>query len=548
MKRKENNRNGQRRRFRLTIRIKQALFALLAVFSTALICLTISALLILAFTLKRNKTSGKIAGDMISSLLQGEDLDDYLALLKEKKDPGRQYWLAWRAARALTKEEDLLYVYVIYPQEDQIYYLLDSDPDVPYGTLNWVDYDDPSVPDLDKLQDGEPLSMEISNSQFGSLATVWTGIPDETGKFVSYVGVDITVESLFNDMVDAVQVYMSSVFLTLLAITAIIILITDRILVHPIRRLNQAAQEMVVSFQRAEQEGGQTDVFSRVEVKSHDELKDLHDGLIQMEADMNRLIKEVREQTAKQQRIDTELSIATAIQAGALPSTHPGFEGQRGYELAALMRPAKEVAGDFYDFFYIKEGLLCVLIADVSDKGVPAALFMMTAKTVLKTRALQGGTPAEILSYANEQLCETNPNSMFVTVWIGILDIATGRLTCANAGHEDPFVAEGGGAPYTELHDPHGLVLGVMPGMEYKDYVVELTPGSRVFVYTDGVPEATNTAKELFDLERIRMALDRDKSLTPREILDAMLREVDRFAGEEKQFDDITMLELLYKG
>ena len=210
------------------------------------------------------------------------------------------------------------------------------------------------------------------------------------------------------------------------------------------------------------------------------------------------------------------------------------------------MTPAKEVGGDFYDFLLIDEDHLAVLIADVSDKGVPAALFMMSTKILLNYRAQQGGSPSEILHSVNDQICKNN-SEMFVTVWLGILDLNTGVMTCSNAGHEYPFI-RGRDGVFRKLKDKHGIVLGAMEYARYKDYEIQMMPGDAVFVYTDGIPEANNADGEFYGLERMESALNSHADRDPEGVLQGMREDVNSFTGEARQFDDMTMLCVEYKG
>ena len=210
------------------------------------------------------------------------------------------------------------------------------------------------------------------------------------------------------------------------------------------------------------------------------------------------------------------------------------------------MTPAKEVGGDFYDFFLIDDTHLALVIADVSDKGVPAALFMMSAKNLINYRAKQGGTPAEILTEVNGQISGNSYTEMFVTVWMGILDLTSGVLTCTNAGHEYPVV-RGEDGKFSIYRDRHGLVVGGMEGIRYKDYELLLKPGDAIFVYTDGIAEANNEAGEFYGLERLENALNRSPGREPKELLRAVTEDVNAFAGDAAQFDDMTMLCLEFR-
>ena len=258
-------------------------------------------------------------------------------------------------------------------------------------------------------------------------------------------------------------------------------------------------------------------------------------------------VEEVKRVTAEKERIGTELNMAKRIQEGMLPNIFPAFPDRQEFDLYASMDPAREVGGDFYDFFLIDDDHLALVMADVSGKGVPGALFMMASKIILQSCAKQGGTPAEILPRANRAICSNNTMEMFVTVWLGILEISTGRLTAANAGHEYPMIKRADGT-FEIFKDKHGFVIGGMDGIRYKGYELELHPGDKLFLYTDGVPEATDEEKKMFGTERMLKALNRHRSDTPDDILTGVREEVNDFVGDAEQFDDLTMLCLEYKG
>ena len=211
------------------------------------------------------------------------------------------------------------------------------------------------------------------------------------------------------------------------------------------------------------------------------------------------------------------------------------------------MDPAKEVGGDFYDFFLIDGSHLGMVMADVSGKGVPAALFMMVSKILLKNYAMAGQTPAQVLESVNRQICSNNREQMFVTVWFGVLDLESGLLTAANAGHEYPVFRPAQGA-FELYKDRHGFVIGGMDGVKYRQYEVQMRPGDKLFLYTDGVPEATNGREELFGTERMIRALNESGEGTPQQILQSVRRAVDAFVGSAPQFDDLTMLCVQYFG
>ena len=211
------------------------------------------------------------------------------------------------------------------------------------------------------------------------------------------------------------------------------------------------------------------------------------------------------------------------------------------------MTPAKEVGGDLYDFFDIDETHLGLVIGDVSGKGVPASLFMMIAKLLIREYAMAGGNPAEVLGKANKTLCENNKNEMFVTAWFGILDRTTGKIIAASAGHEFPILRDPDGE-YRLIKDKHGFVLGGMDISRYRDYELELKPGGTILVYTDGAPEATNASDELFGTDRMLESLNRHLSDPPRELVEHLKEDIDAFVGDAPQFDDLTALCVQWNG
>ena len=246
-------------------------------------------------------------------------------------------------------------------------------------------------------------------------------------------------------------------------------------------------------------------------------------------------------------RVDAELGMAREIQMSNLPDPASAFPERDEFRLFASMDPAKAVGGDFYDFFLVDEDHLCLLIADVSDKGIPAALFMMSSKSMLRSEARRGSEPKELMETVNRLLCDSNTSDMFVTVWLGILEISTGKLTCVNAGHEYPFLRLQNGS-FRLFRDKHGMMAAAVPEAKYTEYTLTLAPGDAVFVYTDGVPEANNAAGEMYGAGRLEKALNRQGAQTPTEILQAVRRDVDAFVGDADQFDDLTMLCMEYRG
>ncbi|MBR0233906.1 MAG: SpoIIE family protein phosphatase [Synergistaceae bacterium] len=336
-------------------------------------------------------------------------------------------------------------------------------------------------------------------------------------------------------------IFMMSLFLAAFILITMIVTVATRKfskdLTNPIISLSHDVEEI---------SGGNLDY--RAKIYDNDEIGDLAKSFNAMAVSLKDYINNLASITAEKERISTELNVATQIQADMLPRIFPAFPERKEFDIYASMNPAKEVGGDFYDFFFIDDKHLALVMADVSGKGVPAALFMVISKTLIKTRALMGGTPSEILYDVNNQLCEGNDAGLFVTVWLGILDIETGKITAANAGHEYPALKRVDNTSFELLKDKHTPAVATIEEIRFKNYEIELTPGDVLFIYTDGVAEATNSSEELYGTDRMIKDLNKYTDSKIDELLINMKKEVDKFTGDAPQFDDITMLGLRYFG
>ena len=278
-------------------------------------------------------------------------------------------------------------------------------------------------------------------------------------------------------------------------------------------------------------------------ISKFEEVANLATSIDKMETDMVNYVSNITALTAEKQRIGTELGLAERIQSAMLPHEFP----QRSdFALYALMDPAKEVGGDFYDFFMVDDDHLAMVMADVSGKGIPGAMFMTISKVILQNFAMMGMSVGQTLTRMNDAICDHNKAEMFVTVWLGILELSTGRLTAANAGHEYPALRRANGK-FELYKDKHGFVIGGMEGMRYKEYELMLEPGDKLFLYTDGVPEATDKNNELFGTDRMIEALNSDPNASPETILKNVRKAIDDFVKDAEQFDDLTMLCMDYK-
>ncbi len=253
------------------------------------------------------------------------------------------------------------------------------------------------------------------------------------------------------------------------------------------------------------------------------------------------------EQGRLKMEMEKDLATASSIQAGVLPSTFPLFPERKEFDVHASMDPAKEVGGDFYDVFMTDEDHLMLVVGDVAGKGIPAALFMLLARTIIKNRAQIGGTPAQILKDVNVQIFEENKAKMFVTIWMAVVELSTGHVAEVNAGHECPAIKRNGG-DFELIKEKHDFVVGGRKKTVFHDKEYDLTPGDKIFIYTDGVPEASNGKKEMYGTERMIAALNAYEDERPEDLLTHVRENIDAFVGDADQFDDLTMLAFVYNG
>ena len=321
----------------------------------------------------------------------------------------------------------------------------------------------------------------------------------------------------------------TSIFMLILIFAALFIFIyflIKKVIINNLQKINGTLSEIT---------GGNLNV--KVDVRSNAEFSSLSDDINSTVATLKRYISEAAA------RIDKELEYAKQIQLSALPSNFPDTEN---YSIFAQMIAAKEVGGDFYDFYSLDKNTVLFLAADVSGKGIPAAMFMMTAKTIIRDLAERGISVDEIFTLANEKLCENNESGMFVTAWMGKLDLSTGKLSFANAGHNPPIIVHANGE-CEYLKSRTGFVLAGMEGMIYRANEMELKKGDRIFLYTDGVTEATDKNEALYGEDRLLSYMDKNKIMKAEGLLSGLKEDIDIFVGDTPQFDDITMLVFDYK-
>ncbi len=354
----------------------------------------------------------------------------------------------------------------------------------------------------------------------------------------------LCVQRQMDDLNAARNSYINKILLAMVGLIVIVIIsLSMRInksLLKPIRKISAEATRFSEENVISEQKLSET-------IHNKDEIGNLAAAIDQMEEQIQQYVKHLTKITADKERISTELELAARIQSDMLPNIFPAFPERTDFDIYASMDPAREIGGDFYHFSLLDDDHLVVIIADVSGKGVPAALFMMASIITLVNIAKMGERPSEILRIVNNAICATNREEMFVTVWLGILDLKTGKMTASNAGHEYPVLYKPGGK-FELLKDKHCFVVGGMENVTYTDYELMLEPGSRLFVYTDGVTEASDVNHNMFGIERLVEALNQDPQTDLEHLLHNVSSSIDKFVGGAEQFDDLTMLCVEYKG
>ena len=482
-------------------------------------------------------------------IIDGDALDEMI----EAGEDSEQYRDTWVRLDQLCNAFDATFVYVIQPElpdYGQITFL--------FSTVRWESEYTPyelgfvrtTTNDEYKLKyrnlyegssDQELLLLNDANfrrSDHHITAMVPVRDTDQHTKAI------ICVQRQMDEIRQILMKYVSHVLRRLVMLAAFEIigigLYLSEQLIKPVTKITEEASRFARENETAEKK--LTD-----SIRGQDEIGVLAQSIDRREEQITDYVRHLTEVTAEKERISTELNVAKRIQADMLPSVFPAFPDHNDFDIFASMSPAKEVGGDFYDFFLVDDDHLAVVMADVSGKGVPAALFMVITKTLIKNRAQMGYSPEEILYHVNNQLCDGNETEMFVTVWMAILELSTGKGIAVNAGHEHPALCRRGGK-YELVVYRHSMAVAAMEGLVFRQHEFELHPGDRLFVYTDGVPEATNNRNELFGTDRMLEALNRDPEALPEAQLKAVRQSMDEFVGEAPQFDDITMLSFCYYG
>ena len=475
-----------------------------------------------------------IDGDKIAYYLETGEEDDY-------------YYEILDFLNAFRLNTDIQYYYVFVPFEDDLVYIWDANILKP-GEMEidvcelgyreeYMEGGKEATYSIYKQNPPEEIEL-VNDDKYGYIASAYSPVFNSSGEPVAVVGVDVYMPDLQANMREFLVAVVVTIMLVVLVAILLCFFFVKRKIVNPINKIRDASRSMVENLENEES--------MEVSVKTGNEIEELFDSFKQMYGDVRDYINQLSVVTAEKERIGAELDVAAHIQASMLPCIFPAFPERKEIDIYATMDPAKEVGGDFYDFFMVDDRHLAIVMADVSGKGIPAALFMVIGKTLIKDHTTPGRDLGKVFTAVNNLLCEANSEGLFITAFEGVLDLVTGEFNFVNAGHEMPFVCKADGA-FEPYKIRPGFVLAGMEDMRYRAGSMILEPGDKIFQYTDGVTEATNIHNELYGMERLEVILNKVKCGTPHEILPAVKADVDEFVGEAPQFDDITMLCLEYK-
>ena len=482
------------------------------------------------------------------------DRDDVRTIIAENGDQSEAYQRTKSLLEQLKQEGKITFLSLVTRDESSVTFYIDTnvpemgdDPqnEMPYGSN--VLYTESARDDTELEQyklawecysSGRAIDPPtITDNSYGYNYTSAAPILDENGRTIAEIQYILDMNN--------VRAYLNSSLYSMLLIALLVvgaaviayILFIRKVVTRPIGKLAEFTKGVTASGQFNTQ---------HIDLRTGDEIEDLGRSFNFMLVELDHYINDLTAMTAEKERIGAELDVATHIQSSMLPCIFPAFPERSEFDIYATMNPAKEVGGDFYDFFMVDERHLAIVMADGSGKGVPAALFMVIGKTLIKDHTQPGVDLGQVFSEVNDLLCESNSEGLFITAFEGVLDLVTGEFTFVNAGHELPFIARSG-QPFAPYKIRAGFVLAGMEEMRYRCGSIELAPGDKIFQYTDGVTEATDRDNQLYGMERLERVLVENNGKSPHELLPLVKADIDAFVGDAPQFDDITMLCMEFK-
>lgn len=484
------------------------------------------------------------------------DAEDVQTIISPGGENSEAYSRVQSMLNTVKKDGNITYLSLVIPDEDSVTFYIDTcvpemgdDPanQLTYGTdVLYTDAANDEA-DLQKYNYAWDLYSEnkgtdkpvVTDNSYGYNYTAVSPILDENGNAIAEIQYILDMQAV-RDHLNSFLYQMLGISFSIICVALLLYMVLVKWMVlNPVEKLSQFTTDIIKSgnFEK-----------KKIELKTRDEIEDLGQSFNFMIEQLEDYIENLTNVTAEKERIGAELNVATHIQSSMLPCIFPAFPDRDELDIYATMTPAKEVGGDFYDFFMVDERHIAIVMADVSGKGVPAALFMVIGKTLIKDHTQPGRDLGEVFTEVNNILCESNDNGMFITAFEGVLDLVTGEFRYVNAGHEKPFIYRKNGE-YEAYETNAGFVLAGLEDIEYQEQTVNLSIGDKIFQYTDGVTEAVNKDKKLYGMDRLQHALN-EKCLecSPEETLRLVKEDIDAFVGDNDQFDDITMLCLEYTG
>ncbi len=486
----------------------------------------------------RNKMGTDEYRAFFSGLEKEEDYKVLLAILGEFRDSSGVF----DVYLGMYDSETRALVYIADPETEPEYICMPGD---------WEKVEQKEI-DRFLHWNGEGMLYDISNTdKYGWMCTAGSPVMGEDGRPLAFVLADVTL----GNVMEGARGFALQFFIAIIVIIALIAWVMSRRIkkkiVSPINSIADACSAYIDDRQKGQISRGR---FEALNIRTGDEIENLSLVMADMERDVESYVEDLTQATAEKERINTELDLAYKIQTAILPNKFPPFPDRNEFDIYAYMDPAKEVGGDFYDFFMIDDDHMGLVMADVSGKGIPAALFMMTCRTMLKDAAMSGMGPAQIMRHVNARIAENNKYYMFVTVWFGILEISSGQLRWADAGHEEPLLFRKGSWRFLKKHNGPALgafepeILALDDKPPFTDQILTMQSGDVLMQYTDGVTEAMTAEMEQFGTERLLETVSSAPSEDPDALLPYVRDKIESFVNGADQFDDITLMAVRYNG
>lgn len=526
-------------------------FGIASVIFTLCICVAMGAIGFAIYCKGIKQQNQKYISGILNIAEKKLDADD-LAQCLEKKQQSEKYNESQKFLDEIKNSYDIEYIYIIKPLKesgtDNMVYLMagvseeeKDDPDnVVIGDLSGSEYDEKVTKYYIDAMSNDKTMYYANKTSFGYMYSGLRAIKDSNGNEVAVLAVDMSmnyIQSIFFEYVKLVAI-VGSVAAIIFGIN--LFLWVRTIIIKPIKKMEHSVNAFIEDGHAGVELSKLT--YEDPKIHSGDEMQVLSEDLIELTDALKRYMGRLMTETKEKERIVSELNIATQIQANMLPCIFPPFPNRTEFDIFASMDPAKEVGGDFYDFFLLDENHLAVVMADVSGKGVPAALFMVIGKTLIKDYSGLEGSLGDVFTKVNDMLCESNKEELFITAFEGVIDLTTGELEFVNAGHEKPIIYHKEENRWEVYPTKAGFVLAGMEGMRYRSATLNLKKGDRIFLYTDGIPEAINAQNEQYGMNRLVQELERNSQSSCNELIGNVRKDVERFADGAEQFDDITML------